>query len=910
MPNAEKPLVFVSYSHKDKKWLEELRPHFKALDRTGNIQYWDDKRIRQGDDWFDEIRTALADARYAVLLVTKHFLDSSFVLEEEIPYLLTQKYKGKLEILPIIVEDCLWEAFDWLARIHNLQVDGDPDAVFLECARRVLASVRSGEALHPPKQSEFDPPKKVDVHRLPETGSTMFGRNERIKNLYEWWDDPNTNIVALKADGGVGKSTLVRVWTEQMDEDNYRGADAVYAWSFYSQGTSERVTSADLFMAAALEFFGDPDPQKGSAWDRGERLAELVAKQRTLLLLDGMEPLQSGHDFDRGEVKDPALKTLLEGLAERNPGLCVISTREEVADLEGAIERVDLEKVSTVAGRALLRIGGVPGTDHEREALVKDFGHHALALNLLAAYLKWPGAGDVADIPELPDIPEAKGKHARRVMAAFETFFGEGPELDLLRILGLFDGPVEETVIRALLADPPIKGLTEHLTRGGASALGDAQGTLRRAKLLAGESHHEPPRLDSHALVREHFGGQLKRERLETWRTGHGRLFEHYQEVPKEHEPSTLEDLAPLYAAVAHGCAAGRNQEAYDQAYWARINRGQEFYSIKKLGALGLNLAAVSSFFETSWSKVAGVLPEDDQGSLLGTAGFCLRALGRLREAAEPLGAALRGRIDQEDWYNASRDAGNLSELHLARGDVEAAVEFGRRAVEYADRDGASFNREVARSNKANAEHQVGRRKAAEELFREAEHLQQERQPGYPLLYSNRGHLYCDLLLDQGQAAEAQRRATQTLQWALRGGQGSLLDIALDRLTLGRAALALADLPEAAERLNKAVDGLRAAGRQDYIPLGLLARAELHRHQRAFDPARRDLHEVEKIARRGAMRLHLTDFHLESARLALAESDHATAREHLDKARQLVTATGYHRRDPDLDEIASQLAGA
>ena len=58
------------------------------------------------------------------------------------------------------------------------------------------------------------------------------------------------------------------------------------------------------------------------------------------------------------------------------------------------------------------------------------------------------------------------------------------------------------------------------------------------------------------------------------------------------------------------------------------------------------------------------------------------------------------------------------------------------------------------------------------------------------------------------------------------------------------------------------------------------------------------------------MRLFLTDYHLESARLALAESDPAAAREHLDKARQLVTETGYHRRDPDLDEIAAQLAGA
>ena len=129
-------------------------------------------------------------------------------------------------------------------------------------------------------------------------------------------------------------------------------------------------------------------------------------------------------------------------------------------------------------------------------------------------------------------------------------------------------------------------------------------------------------------------------------------------------------------------------------------------------------------------------------------------------------------------------------------------------------------------------------------------------------------------------------------------------------MTLGQAALALGDLPEAAERLKQAVDGLRAAGTQEFVVRGLLARAEVHRRQGDFDRARRDLHEVEKIARRGEMRLYLTDFHLESARLALAESDPAAAREHLDKARQLVTETGYHRRDHDLAEIAAQLAGA
>ena len=693
MPD-EKPLVFVSYSHKDKVWLDKLRPHFDALDRAGKIQYWDDKRLRQGDHWFDAIRTVLADTRYAILLVSENFLTSSFVLEVEVPYLLTQEYKGKLEILPIIVEDCVWEAFDWLERIQNLRVDGDAKGVFLECARRVLAAVKSGEALHPPKESHFDPPTKVDVRRLPETGSTLLGRNDQIKKLYEWWDDPDSNIVIFKAHGGVGKSTLMKVWTEQMAEDNYRGAEAVYAWSFYSQGTSERVTSADLFIAAALEFFGDPDPQKGSAWDRGERLAELVAKQRTLLLLDGMEPLQSGHDFDRGEIKDPALKTLLEGLAECNPGLCVISTREEVADLEGAIERVDLEKVSTVAGRALLRIGGVPGTDEELEDLVENFGQHALALNLLAAYLKWPGERGVSDIPELPDIPEKKGRHARRVMAAFETLFGEGPELDLLRILGLFDGPIEETVIQALLVDPPIKGLTDHLTSGGASAFVEAQVTLRRARLLVGESRHDPPRLDSHPLVREHFAEQLEKDRPEAWQAGHDRLFEHYQGAA-EHQPSTLQGLAPLYAAVAHGCLAGLYEKAFIEVYWARIDRGREAYSTSKLGAIGSNLAAVTSFFETPWSKVVGGLPEGTQGFLLNEAGFTLRALGRLREAAEPMEAGVQAAADRGDWENASTGAGNLSELQLMQGAVQAAVEYGQRAVEYADRSPHGFS-EVA----------------------------------------------------------------------------------------------------------------------------------------------------------------------------------------------------------------------
>ena len=40
-----------------------------------------------------------------------------------------------------------------------------------------------------------------------------------------------------------------------------------------------------------------------------------LCEQKTLLLLDGMEPLQSGYDFERGVIKDPALAMLVTELA-------------------------------------------------------------------------------------------------------------------------------------------------------------------------------------------------------------------------------------------------------------------------------------------------------------------------------------------------------------------------------------------------------------------------------------------------------------------------------------------------------------------------------------------------------------------------------------------------------------------
>ena len=234
-------------------------------------------------------------------------------------------------------------------------------------------------------------PKRVSVARLPVTGRDVFGREEDIAFLDGAWANPQVNVATVVAWAGVGKSTLLNHWLGRMAAEHYRSAQLIFGWSFYRQGTSGGTSSADEFVDAALNWFGDPDPRIGAAWEKGERLAKLVAHRRTLLILDGLEPLQNPPGPQEGRVREPSIQALLRELAAFNTGLCVITTRFPVADIadhEGTSAlRRDLEQLSSEAGAKLLRALGVKGDEVELRTASDEFGGHCLALTLLGSYL-------------------------------------------------------------------------------------------------------------------------------------------------------------------------------------------------------------------------------------------------------------------------------------------------------------------------------------------------------------------------------------------------------------------------------------------------------------------------------------------------------------------------------------------
>ena len=87
-------------------------------------------------------------------------------------------------------------------------------------------------------------------------------------------------------------------------------------------------------------------------------------------------------------------------------------------------------------------------------------------------------------------------------METYQTWFGEGPELSVLRMLGLFDRPADEKALGALLKPPAIHGLTETLTDLRQVEWRTIVAKLRRARLLAGEDPHNPGQLDTHPRSR------------------------------------------------------------------------------------------------------------------------------------------------------------------------------------------------------------------------------------------------------------------------------------------------------------------------------------------------------------------------------------------------------------------------
>lgn len=114
--------VFVSYAHKDRKWANELVTFMAPWIRDKRVDLWDDSRIQAGDAWQTKIQKAMEEATVAVLLVTKDFLASDFIMKHELPVLLERARQNQVRLAWIAVGSSGFQATE----LGEFQAVNDP----------------------------------------------------------------------------------------------------------------------------------------------------------------------------------------------------------------------------------------------------------------------------------------------------------------------------------------------------------------------------------------------------------------------------------------------------------------------------------------------------------------------------------------------------------------------------------------------------------------------------------------------------------------------------------------------------------------------------------------------------------------------------------------------------------------
>ncbi|HEV7746154.1 MAG TPA: toll/interleukin-1 receptor domain-containing protein [Pyrinomonadaceae bacterium] len=255
--------IFLSYSHKDRKWLDMLNTVLKPLTRDKKISIWDDTMINSGDQWRDEIKKALDSSDVAVLLVSPDFLASDFIAEHELPPLLDAASKDGLRILWIAVRDSLYKETP-LVRYQAANDPSRPLAGLRGAVRdselvRICMKIKSATNIGSKAVSESDSMLEVNAAKAPvrmrlvkeEAGGTaqpikppiedlqILRKIAKLQQLNEHVSDSTTvriwhypTAVALKLIGKTGNRELTLVGGQEALL-NFKGS--INALGFYYQ---------------------------------------------------------------------------------------------------------------------------------------------------------------------------------------------------------------------------------------------------------------------------------------------------------------------------------------------------------------------------------------------------------------------------------------------------------------------------------------------------------------------------------------------------------------------------------------------------------------------------------------------------------------------------------------------------
>ena len=297
--------IFISYSHKDRRWLETLHTSLKPILPHIPCLAWDDTKIKAGENWRDEIKNALASSQIAVLLVSPNFLASDFILDEELPLLMNAAKSDGLIICWIAIRNCLYQLTD-IERYQALNDPSNPlatlglrarDDKLVHICEQIKDIFSSGYQEKEQKESktiQLDiESSKVNLHgqQIIDRASVQdliasafdvdacFVREQELQQLLELVR--NGFPVILQGSHGSGKTTLLKHLQLLCEHD-------AISTRYVDLGTKEAQFQSTLWRNVVLSLTND-DPGIFKPEEIEEYLETVV--QKALVCLDNVDSL-------------------------------------------------------------------------------------------------------------------------------------------------------------------------------------------------------------------------------------------------------------------------------------------------------------------------------------------------------------------------------------------------------------------------------------------------------------------------------------------------------------------------------------------------------------------------------------------------------------------------------------------
>ncbi len=355
-----------------------------------------------GDTWRDELRAAIEQSCAALLLLTPNFLGSDFILDEELPALVA----AGATLLPVLVDDCLWESVPLLAEVQWLH---DPRAGALADAsnptRLIVRACRRLRDLDLPEVSRVASCPQPVVSELPAMPEgTGIGTLDGVPAIPPGYveraelDGLRAALVSsgsgsvgitggralgLHGQGGIGKTVLAAALARD-DRLRTHFDDGVH---WITLGERADLVAAQIDVLARL---GTPVPDLRSAVEGRDRLSTALRGKRCLLIAD--------------DVWSPAAA---EAFAVAGPSGRVLFTTRDPSTLRGLAADVrPIGALERDAARAMLAELGcttVEALPADADRILDATGRVPLAVALAGASVgrggrSWRAAADGLEV--------------------------------------------------------------------------------------------------------------------------------------------------------------------------------------------------------------------------------------------------------------------------------------------------------------------------------------------------------------------------------------------------------------------------------------------------------------------------------------------------------------------------------